>query len=154
MPPYQNENLHDMHGLLKQLDTLNAAHAPEHLEMLTPKMPTYKDVKDAANAGAKKISDTYAATKDTVNKKLEERGQTSKKLATDQEMINYHFSSDVPRQAEYLKLVIGSANFPCTDLFNMMSQSSVMKTGMLAVWYPEGITDEKRTEVYTFLHPK
>ena len=152
MPPYENPSMHDMHGLLQQLDTLNAAHAPEHLEMWKPSIPTYKDVKDAANAGAKKVSDTYAATKDIVNKKLEEK--SSKKLATDQEMINYHFSKDVPRQAEYLKLVIGSANFPCTDLFNMMSQSSVMKTDMLAVWYPEGITDEKRTEVYKFLHPK
>lgn len=33
MPPYENESLHDMHALMQQLDTLNAAHAPEHLEM-------------------------------------------------------------------------------------------------------------------------
>ncbi len=33
MPPYQNDSLHDMHALMQQLDTLNAAHAPEHLEM-------------------------------------------------------------------------------------------------------------------------
>ena len=151
MPPYENQSMHDMHGLMQQLDTLNSAHAPEHLEWT---MPTYKDVTDAASAAKKKISDTYAATKDTVNKKLEARDQTSKKLATDQEMINYHFSQDPARQADYLKLVMGSTNFPCTDLFNMMSQSSVMKADMLAVWYPQGITNEKRTEVYTFLHPK
>jgi hypothetical protein len=33
MPPYQNDSLHDMHALMQQLDTLNAAHEPEHLEM-------------------------------------------------------------------------------------------------------------------------
>ncbi len=33
MPPYQNDSLHDMHALMQQLDTLNAGHAPEHLEM-------------------------------------------------------------------------------------------------------------------------
>jgi hypothetical protein len=33
MPPYENESLHDMHALMQQLDTLNAAHSPEHLEM-------------------------------------------------------------------------------------------------------------------------
>jgi hypothetical protein len=31
MPPYQNESLHDMHALMQQLDTLNAAHLPEYL---------------------------------------------------------------------------------------------------------------------------
>ena len=37
MPPYENESLHDMHALMQQLDTLNAAHAPEHLEMFSTK---------------------------------------------------------------------------------------------------------------------
>ena len=149
MPPYENQSMHDMHGLLQQLDTLNAAHAPEHLEWT---MPTYKDVTDAASAAKKKISDTYAATKDSVNKKLEERDQSSKKLATDQEMIDYHFSMDVPRKAEYLKLVIGSVDFPLDDLLKMMSQSSVMKTAMLNTFYPETITTEKRQEVYKAMH--
>ena len=36
MPPYQNDSLHDMHALMQQLDTLNAAHAPDHLEMFNP----------------------------------------------------------------------------------------------------------------------
>ncbi len=36
MPPYQNDSLHDMHALMQQLDTLNAAHAPDHLEMYNP----------------------------------------------------------------------------------------------------------------------
>jgi hypothetical protein len=31
MPPYENESLHDMHALMQQLDTLNAAHSPEYL---------------------------------------------------------------------------------------------------------------------------
>jgi hypothetical protein len=151
MPPYQNESLHDMHALIQQLDALNAAHAPEHLEW--PSLPTYKDVKDAANAGAKKVADTYNSAKDTVNKKMEERDQSSKKLATDQEMIDYHFSKDVPRKEDYLKLVIGSTNFPLDDLLKMMSQSSVMKTAMLNTFYPEVITNEKRGEAYTAMHP-
>ncbi len=39
MPPYQNESLHDMHALMQQLDTLNAGHAPEYLEMPWSKKP-------------------------------------------------------------------------------------------------------------------
>ena len=116
-------------------------------------MPTYKDVKDAVNAGAKKVADTYNSTKDTVNKKLEQRDQSSKKLATDQEMIDYHFSRDVARKADYLKLVIGRVDFPIDDLLKMMSQSSVMKTAMLNTFYREAITNEKRAEVYTAMHP-
>ena len=54
MPPYQNENLHDMHGLLKQLDTLNSAHAPEHLEVGITDYIT-----DTLKGAAKKASDTY-----------------------------------------------------------------------------------------------
>jgi hypothetical protein len=162
MPPYENQSMHDMHALIQQFDTLNAAHTPDHLDKW---LPTYQDVKDAANAGAKKVSDTYDSTKTAVNKKIEDRKESSEKkatekdqrtrqLATDQEMIDYRFSQDVPRQAEYLKLVIGSVNFPLADLLKMMSQSSVMKTAILNTWYPEGISEEKRKQVYEANHPK
>ena len=56
MPPYENQSLHDMHALLQQFDTLNAAHAPEHLEW--PSMPDLGITKTLT--GAKKAAeDTY-----------------------------------------------------------------------------------------------
>ena len=150
MPPYENQSMHDMHALLQQFETLNAAHAPEHLEW---RLPTVKDVTDAGNAAANKVTGTIKSAKDAVNKKLEQRDQSSKKLATDQEMIDYHLSLDVASKAEYLKLVIGRVDFPLADLLKMMSQSSVMKTAMLNTFYTEAITDAKRADVYKAMHP-
>jgi hypothetical protein len=57
------------------------------------------------------------------------------------------------KQAEYLKLVIESTNFPLADLLKMMSQSSVMKKAILKAWYTDAITDTKREEVYKAMHP-
>ncbi len=65
MPPYQNESLHDMHALMQQLDTLNAGHAPEHLEMFEGMRDAVKNNKyakkiaDAAAAVSKKAGDAY-----------------------------------------------------------------------------------------------
>ena len=55
MPPYQNDSLHDMHALMQQLDTLNAAHAPEHLEGI---MDTMRKAIKGTTAG-KAIADAY-----------------------------------------------------------------------------------------------
>ena len=62
MPPYQNESLHDMHALMQQLDTLNAGHAPEHLEW--PSMPSMPDVgfTKAVKKAGKAAADTYNKT--------------------------------------------------------------------------------------------
>jgi hypothetical protein len=62
MPPYQNESLHDMHALMQQLDTLNAAHAPEHLEAGEwPKMPSIPDV-GFTKAVTKEYNKTFGPT--------------------------------------------------------------------------------------------
>ena len=57
MPPYENQSMHDMHALMQQLDTLNAGHAPEHLEMWDslPDVGFDKAMKKAGKAAA----DTY-----------------------------------------------------------------------------------------------
>ena len=57
MPPYENRSLHDMHALMQQLDTLNAAHAPEHLEW--PNIPSMPDL-----GITKKIKETVKAASD------------------------------------------------------------------------------------------
>jgi hypothetical protein len=148
MPPYENQSLYDMHALLQQFDTLNAAHAPEHLEMWS-----IQDMKDAASAGVKKVNDVASAAYKKGSDTYTAANQKYNGLATDQEMIDYYFSLDVERKADYLKLVIGTVDFPLADLLKMMSQSSVMKTAMLNTFYPEAITKEKREEVYKAMHP-
>ena len=59
MPPYENRNLRDMHALMQQLDTLNAAHAPEHLEW--PNVPSIPDfgITKKIKETAKAASDAY-----------------------------------------------------------------------------------------------
>ena len=54
MPSFKNESLKDMHALLQQLDALNAAHAPEHLEWV-PDL----GITDALKSAGKTVSDAY-----------------------------------------------------------------------------------------------
>jgi hypothetical protein len=58
MPARQNQDLHDMHALLQQLDTLNSMHAPDHLEGW-PSMPKMPDL-----GITKRINGAIAARKD------------------------------------------------------------------------------------------
>jgi len=65
MPPYQNDSLHDMHALMQQLDTLNAAHAPEHQEVkIFGKEVTLPSVSLPSNPFAKKVTDQDVIWKD------------------------------------------------------------------------------------------
>jgi hypothetical protein len=55
MPPYENQSLHEMHALLQQFDTLNAAHGPEYCE------GRLQDAGKAVIAGAKAAKAAAAA---------------------------------------------------------------------------------------------
>ena len=55
MPPYENQSLHEMHALLQQFDTLNAAHGPEYCE------GRFQDAGKAIIAKAKAAKEAAAA---------------------------------------------------------------------------------------------
>jgi len=94
MPPYQNESLDDMHALMQQFDTLNAAHAPEHLEGLfskkqpenggtAPAPPANTDGKGMLSRmtgglfGGKKPAETALSVKDEIWKALSQTEQVT-----------------------------------------------------------------------------
>ena len=81
MPPYQNESLHDMHALMQQLDTLNAGHAPEHLEW--PSMPSVPDF-----GITKKIKETAKAAADTYDKHVNGKDLDKEKQWTDYKTVD------------------------------------------------------------------
>ena len=63
MPAYENQSLRDMHGLLQELHSLNASHAPDHLEgwsiMGAAKAAT-SAAKDLATSASGKSKETEA----------------------------------------------------------------------------------------------
>jgi len=44
MPSRENQDLHDMHALLQQMETLNSMHAPDHLGPYLPSIPSMPDL--------------------------------------------------------------------------------------------------------------
>jgi hypothetical protein len=78
MPPYQNQSLNEMHALLQQFDTLNAGHAPEHLEM-------FEGLKKAVTNG-------YNAAANS------EFAMHQSNRATDEEVILYEFSQNAKKE--------------------------------------------------------
>jgi hypothetical protein len=63
MSSRENQDLHDMHALLQQLDTLNSMHAPDHLGPFLPSMPKMPDL-----GIAKAINGAIAARTDKKNR--------------------------------------------------------------------------------------
>ena len=134
MPPYQNESLHDMHGLLQKLDTLNAVHAPEHLEM-------FSFLADAKNSATKAWNDHTLSTE---------------KKATDEEVIVHLFlkNSDLVKKSQ-MQILLDSKQIQTKydELLRDMLKSSTFKEAIMTLWYPKGILEETRTTVYTDMHP-
>ena len=133
MPPYQNENLHDMHGLLKQLDTLNAAHAPEHLDGM------FDFVTKPANVIYKAGQDTYT---------------NATNRATEEEVIVYEYSKDVKKE-DKMNLLLMSTEFRAKfdELLKDMVKSPTFKPLLMKEWYPDGIKEPLQREVYAKMHP-
>ena len=147
MPPYENQSMHDMHGLLQQLDTLNAGHAPEHLEW--PSLPSIRDIKDQARAGAKKVSDTANAA----SKKAQEMYNG---LASEEEVILHAFSNTPDEQKKEqmgLLLVSNEIRDKYTHLLEIMVKSPTFKPIIMQEWYPSGIKEPLQREVYAKMHP-
>ena len=148
MPPYENQSMHDMHGLLQQLDTLNAGHAPEHLEW--PSLPSIRDIKDQARAGAKKVSDTANAA----SKKAQEMYNG---LASEEEVILHEFSTkDEAERKEVMGLLLVSNEIrdKYTHLLEIMVKSSTLKPAIMKNWYQNGISETLQKKIYIEKHPK
>ena len=132
MPPYQNESLHDMHALMQQLDTLNAGHAPEHLEM-------FEGMKNAAKSMYKKGNDLVLSNTNR---------------ATEEEVILYEYSKDKQNEDNLnLLLMSGEIRAKFDELLKDMVKSPTFKTIIMNKWYPQGIPETKQREVYAAMHP-
>ena len=132
MPPYRNESLHDMHGLLQQLDTLNAGHAPEHLEM-------FEGMTNAAKS-------MYKAGNDMV--------LSNTNRATEEEVILYQYSKDEKKE-DALNLLLMSSEIRAKfdELLKDMVKSPTFKPLIMKEWYSTGILETKQREVYAAMHP-
>ncbi len=134
MPPYENRSMHDMHGLLQQLDTLNAGHAPEHLEM-------FEGMRDAAKSMYKKGNDLVLSNTNR---------------ATEEEVIVHEFSNtpdDKKKKQMRLLLVSDEIKGQYNHLLEIMVKSSTLKPAIMKNWYPTGIPETKQREVYAAMHP-
>ena len=134
MTPYQNESLHDMHGLLQQLDTLNAGHAPEHLEM-------FEGLKDAAKSMYKKGNDLVLSNTNR---------------ATEEEVIVHEFSNtpDYKKKEQMgLLLVSNEIRDKYNHLLEIMVKSSTFKPLIMKEWHPNGIPETLQKSVYAAMHP-
>ena len=132
MPPYQNESLHDMHGLLQQLDTLNAGHAPEHLEM-------FEGMTNAAKS-------MYKAGNDMV--------LSNTNRATEEEVILYEYSKDEKKEDKMnLMLMSGDIRAKFDELLKDMVKSPTFKPLIMKQWYPNGIKEPLQRTVYAAMHP-
>ena len=132
MPAYQNKSLHDMHGLLQQLDTLNAAHAPEHLDLFEGLI---KAGKSAYNAG----NDMYMG------------------LVSEEQVILHQFSKkDEFNQTIEMTSLLGSNEIRAENkhLLEIMLTSSKLKPLIMQKWYANGIPDTLRKSVYDEMYPK
>jgi hypothetical protein len=132
MPPYENQSLHDMHALMQQLDTLNAAHAPEHLEM-------FEGMTNAAKS-------MYKAGNDMV--------LSNTNRATEEEVILYEYSKH-DKKEDKLNLLLMSSEIQAKfdELLKDMVKSSTFKPLIMKNWYPKGIPETKQREVYAAMHP-
>ena len=134
MPPYENQSMHDMHGLLQQLDTLNAGHAPEHLEM-------FEGLKDAAKSMYKKGNDLVLSNTNR---------------ATEEEVIVHEFSNTPDyKKKEQMELLLVSNEIrdKYTHLLEIMVKSSTLKPLIMKEWYPNGIKEPLQRSVYAAMHP-
>ena len=132
MTPYQNESLHDMHALMQQLDTLNATHAPEHLEML-------EGMRDAAKSMYKKGNDLVLSNTNR---------------ATEEEVIVYEYSKKEKKE-DALNLLLMSSQIrdKFDELLKDMVKSPTFKPIIMTQWYPDGIKEPLQREVYAKMHP-
>ena len=132
MPPYQNESLHDMHALLQQLDTLNAMHSPDHLEMFEGWTKNFNKLKKSGNDMV--LSATNRATEEEVI--VYEYSQTEKK----EDMLNMLLMT-TPARAQY------------DELLKNMVKSPTLKKIIMDEWYKSGIDEPKQRSVYAKMHP-
>ncbi len=130
MPPYENQSLHDMHALLQQFDTLNAGHAPEHLEM-------FEGLKKAVTNG-------YNAAANS------EFAMHQLNRATDEEVILYEYSKKEKKE-DALNLLLTSieirANYD--ELLKNMLKSPTFKSIIMNQWYStRPITEQIQRDVF------
>ena len=132
MPPYQNESLHDMHALLQQLDTLNAMHSPDHLEMFEGLTKTVNNIKKSGN------DMVLSATN----------------RATEEEVIVYEYSQKEKKE-DILNLLLTSnaARSQYDELLKNMVKSPTWKKIIMNDWYQQGIDTNKQRFVYARMHP-
>ena len=138
MPPYQNESLHDMHALIQQLDTLNSAHAPDHLEMMNPFSAVSKAVTDGYNA---------AANSDFAMHQLNR--------ATDAEVILYEYSQKEKKE-DALNLLLMSSEIRAKfdELLKDIVKSPTFKPIIMQEWYStRPITEQIQRDVYKAMNP-
>jgi len=130
MPPYENQSLHDMHALLQQFDTLNAAHAPEHLEM-------FEGLKKAVTNG-------YSAAANS------EFAMHQLNRATDEEVILYEFSQNAKKEdALNLMLMSDEIRANSDELLKGMLKSDKFKSIIMNQWYSNRpITEQIQREVF------
>jgi len=136
MSPYQNQSLNEMHALLQQFDTLNAGHAPEHLEM-------FEGLKKAVTNG-------YNAAANS------EFAMHQLNRATDEEVILRKFSNkESVQQVIDMGLVINSAETRAElkHLMQIMLKSSTLKPIITQKLYPNGIPETLQREIYAEMHP-
>ncbi len=121
-----------MHGLLQQMDTLNAAHAPEHLDMFEGLISAGKS---AYNAG----SDMYNG------------------LVSEEQVIVYEFSLlTKEEQAKKMETLLKSDAIKTKydQLLQEMVKSSTLKPQIMQSWYAAGIPNTLRKSVYDKMNRK
>ena len=118
-----------MHGLLQQMDTLNAAHAPEHLDMFEGLINAGKS---AFNAG----NDMY------------------KGLVSEEQVIVYEFSLLPKDQQETKMETLLKSDAIKNQLLQEMVKSSTLKPLIMKSWYATGIPEKLRKSVYDKMYPK
>ncbi len=119
-----------MHGLLQQLDTLNAAHAPEHLEM-------FESFKKAG-------TDAYNAAANS------EFALHQQSRATDQEVILYEYSKREKKEDDLNLLLMSTGIRAKSDeLLKVMIQSPTIKQIIMQNWYiNRPITAEIQKDIF------
>ena len=133
MPPYQNKSSHDMHALMQQLHTLNAAHAPDRLEFTNPFAGMGKAGTDAGNAMYKKGND-YLNSR-----------------ASEEQVILHEFSKkDELKQLTDMTSLLGSNEIRAENkhLLEIMLTSAKLKPVIMQKWYPTGISQELQKQIF------
>ena len=130
MPPYQNQSLNEMHALLQQFDTLNAGHAPEHLEM-------FEGLKKA-------VTNRYNAAANS------EFAMHQLNRATDEEVILYEFSQNANKEDALNKMLMSNEIRANSDeLLKGMLKSDQFKSIIMNQWYSNRpITEQIQREVF------